>query len=94
MFRTGWFLVSTATELSALLVLRSSRPFWRSRPGRWLMMSSGVVVGVTALLPFTPLASTFGFVAPTTAVLGLVAAITFGYVIVNELVKGRTSTSW
>jgi Mg2+-importing ATPase len=90
LFRTGWFLVSTATELAAMLVLRSTRPFWRSRPGRSLVVSSAVVAVATVLLPFTPLASSFGFVAPTAAVLGLVVAVTFGYVIVNEFVKRRS----
>jgi Mg2+-importing ATPase len=90
LFRTGWFLVSTATELAAMLVLRSSRPFWRSRPGRGLLVSSGLVAAATIALPFTALASSFGFVAPTAAVLGLVATVTLGYVIVNELVKFRS----
>ena len=94
LFRTGWFLVSTATELTAMLVLRSSRPFWRSRPVRGLLVSSGVVAVATVLLPFTPLASSFGFVAPTAAVLGLVAVVTLGYVIVNELVKRRSPSIW
>jgi MFS superfamily sulfate permease-like transporter len=54
------------------------------------VVSSAVVAVATVLLPFTPLASSFGFVAPTAAVLGLVVAVTFGYVIVNEFVKRRS----
>jgi P-type Mg2+ transporter len=32
-FRSAWFVMSMGTELAALLVLRTRRPFWRSRPG-------------------------------------------------------------
>jgi hypothetical protein len=33
-FRSARFVMSTGTELVALLVLRTRRPFRRSRPGR------------------------------------------------------------
>ena len=36
-FRTAWFVVSLLTELAALLVLRTSRAFWRSAPSALLV---------------------------------------------------------
>jgi len=33
LFRSGWFIESTITELAVMLVLRTNRPFYRSRPG-------------------------------------------------------------
>ena len=33
-FRTGWFVESLLTELVIALVVRTRRPFWRSRPGQ------------------------------------------------------------
>ena len=34
LFRTGWFVESLLTELLVALVVRTRRPFFRSRPGR------------------------------------------------------------
>ena len=34
LFRTGWFVESLLTELVIALVVRTRRPFFRSRPGR------------------------------------------------------------
>ena len=40
LFRTGWFVGSTLTELAVLFVLRTRRLFFRSTPGRALFISS------------------------------------------------------
>ena len=39
-FRTGWFVESLLTELVIALVVRTRRPFFRSRPGRWTLLAS------------------------------------------------------
>jgi Mg2+-importing ATPase len=63
LFRTGWFVESLATQSLVIFVIRTRRsPFWRSRPGRLLTAATAAVVVVGALLPFTPLAHTLGFV--------------------------------
>ncbi len=36
LFRSAWFLESVSTELAVMLVLRTRRPAWKSRPGRLL----------------------------------------------------------
>ncbi|HEX8930802.1 MAG TPA: HAD-IC family P-type ATPase, partial [Actinomycetota bacterium] len=56
LFRSGWFVESTVTELAVMLVLRTNRPFWRSRPGRAPVWSSIAIAAITIALPFTPLA--------------------------------------
>lgn len=50
LFRSDWFVESVITELTVLLVLRTQRPFYRSRPGRALVLSSIVVAALTPLL--------------------------------------------
>ncbi|SEN52033.1 magnesium-translocating P-type ATPase [Nonomuraea pusilla] len=87
LFRTGWFIESTATELAVMLVLRTRRPFFRSRPGRALVWSSVLVALVTVAVPFTPLAGPLGLVAPPPAVLAALAGLTLLYVAVNEAAK-------
>ena len=38
LFRTGWFVESLLTELLITLVVRTYRPFYKSRPGRFLFL--------------------------------------------------------
>ena len=44
-----------------VLVVRTRRPFFRSRPARPLLLSTLLVVGLTVLLPYSPLAPSLGF---------------------------------
>ncbi len=62
LFRTGWFVESLLTELLVALVVRTRRPFYRSRPGRFLLASTIALVGVALLLPSLPGVSALGFV--------------------------------
>jgi Mg2+-importing ATPase len=87
LFRSGWFVESVATELAVMLILRTRRPFFRSRPGRALLGSSIVVAGVTLAVPFSPLASPLGLVPIPLSVLMALGAITAGYVLTTELAK-------
>jgi Mg2+-importing ATPase len=89
LFRSGWFIESTATELAVMLVLRTSRPFWRSRPGHALVVTSVAVAAITVALPYTPLADPLGFVPVPLRVLGTLAALTVIYVVANEIAKRR-----
>jgi hypothetical protein len=45
-----------------VLVVRTRRPFTRSRPSRGLLVATLAVVGLTLLLPYTPLRGPLGFV--------------------------------
>ena len=60
LFRSGWFLESIATEITVLLVLRTSRPFFRSRPSGLLLASTALVGVVTILVVEGPLAGPLG----------------------------------
>ena len=51
-FRTGWFLESVISASLIVLVIRSRKPFFKSRPSKYLLMATLVVVIVTLLLPF------------------------------------------
>jgi P-type Mg2+ transporter len=90
LFRTGWFIESTVTELAVMLVLRTKRRAWQSRPGTALLMSSFAVFAVTLALPFTPLAHDLGLEHPTGALLLSLAAITLGYITATEIAKQVT----
>ncbi|MFF5211115.1 magnesium-translocating P-type ATPase [Streptosporangium sp. NPDC000396] len=87
LFRTGWFIESTATELAVMLLLRTRRPFFRSRPGRALLISSALVALVTVAVPYTPLAEPLGLVAPPMTVLAALGVLTLLYIAANEIAK-------
>ncbi len=86
-FRTAWFIESLLTELVIALVVRTRRPFFRSRPGRALEISTAIAIVVTLVLPWTPVAGMFGLVALPKEVLFAILGITTMYVVAAELVK-------
>jgi Mg2+-importing ATPase len=88
-FRTGWFVESLLTELVIALVVRTRRPFFRSRPGRLLLWSTLTLVVVTFSIPYLPFVDLFGFVPLPGVLLITVVAITALYVVAAEMTKSR-----
>jgi Mg2+-importing ATPase len=88
MFRTGWFIESTATELAVMLILRTARPFYRSRPSRALIWSSAGIAATTLALPYLPvLAVPLGLTPLPGTILITLAGLTAVYVAANEVAK-------
>lgn len=88
LFQTTWFLVSLLTELAVVLVLRTSRPAWRSRPGTLLLLTTVLVALLACSLPYvTPAAELFGFVPLPGALLACALVIVLAYVLATELAK-------
>jgi P-type Mg2+ transporter len=86
-FQTAWFVESLLTEIAILLVMRTRRPFWKSKPSVALMLSV-VGVGVVALaLPYLP--GPFGFVALRLQLVAVLLTITAAYLVVSEFAKRR-----
>src|SRR5450759_3081159 len=54
-FRTGWFLESVISASMIVLVIRSRKPFFRSRPGKYLLIATLSIAIITLVFPFTPL---------------------------------------
>ncbi len=86
-FRTGWFLESLLTELVIALVVRTRRPFYRSRPGNLLLVSSVAVIMLALVLPYLPFSSIFGFVPLPAPLIAAMIGLTAAYVVVVELAK-------
>lgn len=85
--RSGWFVESMLNELVVLLMLRTSRPLWRSEPGRALLWSSVGVALVVLVLPYSPLASDLGLAGPTAEVMVALLTITFLSIVTTEFLK-------
>lgn len=86
-FRTGWFVESLLTELAVALVVRTRLPFYRSRPGKWLMISTALVAVVAIAIPYLPFAPSMGFVPLPMSLLMMVIGITLLYVVAAEFTK-------
>ena len=87
LFRTGWFIESVLSASLIVLVIRSRRPFFKSFPGKYLLLATMVIIGVTLIFPFTPLGALFGFAQPSLLVLVLMSLIVVLYIISGEIVK-------
>lgn len=86
-FQTAWFVESIATQILVIFLIRSSGPFWTSRP-HWILAATSLgALAFAIALVMSPLRSVFGF-APIGAQLGLMlAVIVICYLICAELAK-------
>jgi Mg2+-importing ATPase len=88
-FRTGWFVESVISAAAVVLVIRTRKPFYRSKPGAWLMIATFAVAVLTLVLPLTPLAAVFGFQPLPARFLLVVGLIVLLYIAAAEVVKRR-----
>jgi Mg2+-importing ATPase len=88
LFQTGWFVESLLTQSLVIFVIRTRRtPFFRSRPSTPLLLTTIACVAVAVILPFSPLAATFGFVALPGAFFGVLIGMIAVYLVLAEAGK-------
>ncbi|WP_245318205.1 MULTISPECIES: magnesium-translocating P-type ATPase [unclassified Mesorhizobium] len=86
-FETAWFVESLLTELAIVLIVRTHRAFWASRPSpllAWLTLAVGIIA---IMIPYLPFAAWFGFVPLPLPVLAGLVAITALYLLASEATK-------
>ena len=86
-FRTGWFVESVMTEVLIIVVMRTWKPFYRSRVSRPLLIAMIVVLVITLALPYSPLSGLLGLQPLALSSLMLLSLITLLYVAASELAK-------
>lgn len=86
-FRTGWFVESVVSAAMIVFVVRSSKPFLKSRPGNYLVMATLSIVAITIALPYTSIAPLIGFEPLPLYLMGLLGGIVVLYIITAELAK-------
>ena len=90
LFRTGWFVESLLTELVIALVVRTRRPFFRSRPGTLLLASTWPSWSLTFAIPYLPYAGLLRVRAAAGAAARDASAGSRAlYVVATELAKRR-----
>ncbi|HET7390857.1 MAG TPA: magnesium-translocating P-type ATPase [Nitrososphaeraceae archaeon] len=86
-FRTAWFMESVISASVIVLVIRTRKPLFKSKPRKHLLIATLSIVGTTAILPFTPVAEVFGFTGLTPLYLLAVGVIVLLYSLAAEVVK-------
>lgn len=86
-FRTGWFVESVLTEILIIAVLRTWKPFYKSKISRPLLVAMVLVLIVTIALPYCPLNTLLGLTPLTPSLLILLGIITLLYVAASEVAK-------
>jgi Mg2+-importing ATPase len=71
------------------MVVRTRRPFFRSRPGSVLLWSTVWLIALTVAIPYLPFMGVFGFVPLPGLLLVTVSAITALYVVAAEITKSH-----
>lgn len=86
-FQSGWFTISIITELLILMVMRTKRPFFKSKPAPLLLYFS-ILVGVfTLILPFLPFNQLLGIYPIDFKILISLLLLATIYIIVTEIAK-------
>jgi Mg2+-importing ATPase len=70
-----------------VLVIRSRRPFYKSRPGKLLSGATVVVILATLILPLTPVGEIFGFIPLPVSFLVMMGLIVILYILSAEFAK-------
>jgi len=86
-FRTAWFMESVISASTIVLVIRTRKPLFRSKPGKHLLLATLFIVGISIILPFTPVAQLFGFRGLSILYLTAVGVIVSIYIATAEIVK-------
>ena len=89
LFRSGWFIESTLTELAVMLVLRTRRHFWKSRPGTLLWVSSVILAVLVVVIPFTGIGVALQLEPLSLPLLLSLFGLIAVYVAINEFAKRR-----
>jgi Mg2+-importing ATPase len=86
-FRTGWLVESIVSASLIVLVIRTRRPAWRSRPGKHLAATTLGTIGLALLLPSLPFAGSLSLQPLPASVYGALAGVIALYVATAELAK-------
>lgn len=86
-FRTGWFTESVISASMVVLIIRTRRPFFKSKPSSYLLGTTLAVAAITLLLPYSPLAGPFEFVKLPPVFILMITLIIAVYVVSAEMVK-------
>ena len=86
-FQTGWMLESVISAVVVMLIVRTARPFLKSRPSKKLLLA---IVGIVILLiaiAYSPMNVYLGLISLPFKAFASLLAISFVYAVTAELLK-------
>jgi P-type Mg2+ transporter len=86
-FRTTWFIESIASACIIVLIIRTARPIFRSKPNKYLIISTFITIGVAMILPFTPIGDIFGLSEIPISYIMIIGLIISVYALSAEFIK-------
>jgi Mg2+-importing ATPase len=89
LFRTGWFLESVLSEIIVTFAIRTRKRFYKSKPGKLLLLTSIIIGALTVWLIFSPLGYLFEFVPLAYWLLIVIGLILTAYFLLVEVLKNR-----
>jgi len=88
LFQTGWFVESLLTQTLIVHIIRSRRvPFFGSRASAHLTMTTLIIMGVGAWLPYSPFAAALGMVPLPAVYWAWIGGFLVTYALLTHLVK-------
>jgi len=87
-FRTGWFIESISTQILVFFVIRTRKsPFWKSKPGKGILISCLAMFAFALIVPYTPLGNIFGFTPLPALYFVFLAGMIITYLLLAEIGK-------
>ena len=87
LFQTGWMLESVVSAVVVMLIVRTARPFFKSKPSRNLLIAIvGVIVALIAII-YSPINSYLGLTSLPAKAFASLLTISFVYAMAVELLK-------
>ncbi|WP_276908273.1 magnesium-translocating P-type ATPase [Peptoniphilus duerdenii] len=86
-FQTGWMLESVISAVVVMLIVRTARPFLKSKPSKKLLLA---IVGIVILLidiAYSPMNGYLGLISLPIKAFASLLAISFVYAVTAELLK-------
>jgi Mg2+-importing ATPase len=87
LFRTGWFIESVLSASFVVLIIRTRKPFWRSRPGKYLLLTTLLIAIITLAIPYLPFSYLLGFQSIPKDFLLALTTILISYIALAEIGK-------
>lgn len=87
LFRTGWFIESVLSASIVVLIIRTKDSFYKSKPGKYLIIAISSTVIATLAIPYTRLGALFGFVRLPVNFIFILLIILIAYMVLAEITK-------
>jgi len=90
LFRTGWFLESVLSEIIITFAIRTRKRFYKSKPGKLLLITSVVTALLTVWLIFSSFGYLFEFVPLNNwTLISIILLELIAYFAIVEVLKNR-----